>query len=578
MTTPYLLPQPRRSIALPSSVILLAALALALWGRGLSPVQVQPVYAGVCFVACLVSAAACFLRAREVAQERRGWNLVAWSLVLQGLANAVMALLPRHPGLGGPRNLWLLLSALVSLILVTAALAVWPWERARNQDRLQHALGSTLFVGSLLVVLETLGTWVTSFQTTQAIHAALLFAAVRLSVLGGVGLYLLGQNPGRIRGVLGLVLANALVGGLYVAVLQILLVRGFTGLVPLAAVPALVPLLFALAAWSRAPVEVPPSAEDAGRSWDALPYGPFLMAGGAVLAWQHVQGNHGMGPLAGFMALTAVLVLRQFLLLREVTRSNASLEGRVELRTRDLKAMQATMLRMERLNTLAILGAGLTHDLNNLMTVVGSSAELLQEELPPEPGPGRRSIERILAASRQARSLTARLMGFVRRDAVPPRMLLLAEELALLEDLVRLLLPRSVELRMEAAPGLFPVLTVRAHLEQVLVNLVSNARDAMADGGTIRIRLDQVDGPGGPQARIRVADTGNGLPEEVLEHLFEPFVTTKPEGRGTGLGLASVKALVEGDGGTVTVHNAPGQGCTFILLYPLAGVPAEPLP
>jgi signal transduction histidine kinase len=550
-------------------MIALGTLALGLWGRGLTAVQVQPVYAGVCWLTCTVSAGACFLRGREAPRERSGWHLVGWSLLLQSVANALMALLPAFPGLGAFRNGWLLLSAFLSLGLIVTALVVWPWRRSRTEYRFQHALGSALFVGSLLVVLEALGTWVQGFQTSQPIHAALLYNAFRLSVLGGMGLYLVGQNPGRIRGVLGLVLANALLGGLYVAVLQMLLERGFTGLVPLASVSALVPMLLGLAAWSRAPVESPALASDHGHTWDILPYGPFLVAGGAVLATQHHHGNPGLGPLVGFMGLTAILVLRQFLLLREVKRSNASLEERVEVRTQDLRAVQATLLRMERMNTVAILGAGLTHDLNNLMTVVGTSAEQLELDLPPEAMPERRALERMLMASRQAGSLTGRLMAFARRDVAPLQRLFLAEELAHLEDLVRLLLPRTVALHLDLAPGRFPVLTLRTHLEQILVNLVANARDAMPGGGTITVRLDEMPGPSGPQARIQVTDTGTGLPEGVLEHLFEPFFTTKEEGKGTGLGLASVKAMVEGDGGTVAVLNTPGKGCTFVVLYPM---------
>ena len=265
-------------------------------------------------------------------------------------------------------------------------------------------------------------------------------------------------------------------------------------------------------------------------------------------------------------------VLRQFLLHRELKQANAFLEERVLARTRDLDTIQAMLLRNERLNTVAILGAGITHDLNNLLGVVRASAELAEEEGGLLQGPGALHLRRINAATDQAAALTKRLMGFVRKETELPTVLSLALEMVHLEELIRILLPRTVALRMEAAHGLFHVLTCRTNLEQVMVNLVSNARDAMPTGGTITVCLDGVHGSEGYLARIQVTDTGPGLPDEVQAHLFEPFITTKELGQGTGLGLASVKALVNGDGGTVEVESRKGLGCTFTVCYPLASL------
>ena len=569
---PASLPPPRRSILFPLAILVAGAVWLAFWSLGHSSDEIQTRFSEACALACLLSAWACLGRIARGGPERRGWLILGTAQITYLAANVLMALAPAHPALRGPWNLGILLPSFATLALVVAALLSWPWHSERSPRNLQHALGSILFVGSLLLALETLGTWGQSFHSARAIHAALLGTACRFSILTGLGLYLLAQNPRRLRGALGFILAYGAVAGIYVVVLQAELAFGCLALVPLACLPALAPLLFGLAAWSGAPVESPAPEPDAERNLDLLPYGPFIIAGVAVLAEEQFQRASGSVPVLGFISLTGVLVLRQFLLHRELKQANAFLEERVLARTRDLDTIQAMLLRNERLNTVAILGAGITHDLNNLLGVVRASAELAEEEGGLLQGPGALHLRRINAATDQAAALTKRLMGFVRKETELPTVLSLALEMVHLEELIRILLPRTVALRMEAAHGLFHVLTCRTNLEQVMVNLVSNARDAMPTGGTITVCLDGVHGSEGYLARIQVTDTGPGLPDEVQAHLFEPFITTKELGQGTGLGLASVKALVNGDGGTVEVESRKGLGCTFTVCYPLASL------
>jgi signal transduction histidine kinase len=434
-------------------------------------------------------------------------------------------------------------------------------------------LGSALFVGSLLLLLWTLGTWGAGFRATLSPNMALVMAAARLSVLAGIGLYLFGENPGRIRGALGFVLVNVFAGLVYTILLQLLVNQGSNAGLPLVSLPALAPLVLGLAAWSGAPVEVPPEGDP--RTWDLLPYAPFILAGGTILAEEVRFHRTSPVPMVGFLALTVLLVLRQYLLLLELRRTNWGLEERVRSRTRDLELLQTAMLRTERMNTVASLGAGISHDLNNLLGVVMASTETIEVDRTQGRVSSAKALERIRGALEKATCLTGRLMGFGRKDTSHAQVLQLAQEMALLQDLLRLLLPRSVEIQVRAAPGEFPVWSCRAHLEQVLINLVSNARDAMPAGGKVTISLDGIQLEGAAMARIQVADNGPGLPREVQEHLFEPFFTTKEEGKGTGLGLPSVKALVEGDGGMVRVDSQPGRGCTFILLYPLAASEAD---
>jgi signal transduction histidine kinase len=561
----------RRPVLLPA---LLAggctlALTLALWGRPLR--QCHFPLTTACGLANLVSAGAAFLRAREMPGEARGWRLLAASLALLSVANLGVAFAYRFPLLLPDQTLGPVLLGVLSQVLASAALVLLPWRSGRRRRWIRGILGNALFVGSILLILWTVTDWSASFRSHNVVNLALLAACGRLALMGGITLVLLEQDPRRIHGLLGFVLLNVFLGAAYVALLQHLLVRGESWALPLASVYSFAPLILGLAAWSRAPLECPGAPPASTRIWELLPYAGCTLAAGAILLRYLSAGSLARFPQVGFVTLTWLLLLRQFILLRDLRDQNQSLEQRVRERTRDLEAMQDVVLRTERLNTLSILGAGIAHDLNNFLGVIHTSAQLLQE--PEADGPARRErlLARILASSGRAAALTGRLLGFARRAPETPRVLDLAQELAQLEDLLRLLLPRNVQLRLERAPGSCPVRTCKSSLEQILVNLVGNARDAMPGGGTVTLRLERGSGPDGARVRLQVEDDGPGLPPEVHEHLFEPFVTTKGEGKGTGLGLATVKNLVQGDGGTVQVDSRPGAGCRFLIDYPLAG-------
>jgi two-component system cell cycle sensor histidine kinase/response regulator CckA len=214
------------------------------------------------------------------------------------------------------------------------------------------------------------------------------------------------------------------------------------------------------------------------------------------------------------------------------------------------------------------MGAGLAHDLNNLLSAMKSSAELaalnLEEGTPPEP----RDLMRIVSTADRAATLTRRLMGFVRREAEEMGPMDLGGEVRNMEATLRLLLPRPVELRIRVAPEeALIVRSSRLRLEQMLVNLAANAADAMPEGGTLAIHAGPA-APGTGMALVEVSDTGTGMPPEVLERIFEPFFTTKPPGKGTGLGLPSLKAMVEEAEGRLEVESEPGRGSRFRILLP----------
>jgi two-component system cell cycle sensor histidine kinase/response regulator CckA len=178
-------------------------------------------------------------------------------------------------------------------------------------------------------------------------------------------------------------------------------------------------------------------------------------------------------------------------------------------------------------------------------------------------------LDRILVAADQSTALTGRLMAFARQEEEAFSPLDLAAETSKLEKILRMLLTRQTSLSLDLGSGPAFIHGSRNHIEQVLVNLIGNARDAMPQGGTItlRIRVEAEADP--PVVRLEVGDTGSGMAPEVLAHLFQPFFTTKAPGKGTGLGLASVKHLVEDVNGSIQVHSVPDQGTLFTLRFPL---------
>jgi signal transduction histidine kinase len=553
----------RRPVLVPTVLVgaCILGMTLALWGRPLA--QSHFPLTASCALANLLSSGAAFGRAREIPAERRGWQFLGASLALLTLTNLGLAFAFHFPALlPGPTLLGVLGQTLacVSLLLL-------PWQSGVRRQWARGILGNILFVGSLLLLLWTVTNWSASFHAHDVVNLALLVACARMTLMGGITLVLLERDPRRLHGVLGFVLANLLLGAGYIAVLQHLLASAWSPALPLASGYSLAPLLLGIAAWSRAPLECPDKSPASARVWELLPYAAFALAGAGVLVRFLREGSLPRFPLVGLVALTWLLLLRQFMLLRDLRLQNQTLELRVRQRTQDLEAMQEAVLRTQRLNTVSSLGAGIAHDLNNYLAVIHASAQLMQQEQAPAGSAPDPNLVRIHTTAARAGSLTRRLLKFARRTPEPPTVLDLAAELARMEDLLRMLVPASTRLELDLPEDPCPVRTRRSSLEQILVNLVSNARDAMPDGGAIRVRLQA--GPGGG-VEILVEDTGPGVPSEVMEHLFELFVTTKGEGKGTGLGLATVKSLVEDDGGGVRVESRPGEGSRFFIHYPVA--------
>jgi signal transduction histidine kinase len=292
--------------------------------------------------------------------------------------------------------------------------------------------------------------------------------------------------------------------------------------------------------------------------------GLALWREGGVLFW----------PVLSLFAITGILGARQILLIREFRGINQNLEARVIERTRVLVEVQARQLRQDRMNTVAMLGAGLVHDINNALAVVRVSVDLAQMAAEGGPPALQGHLNRIHRTTGQLASLSGRLMTFARSEMEAPHLLDLAEELRHVEPLLHMLLPRTLRLSVEILDSPPKVLASRGLIEQVLMNLVGNAKDAMPEGGELRISLRMPEAS--PRtAAITVADTGPGIPREVREKLFTPFFTTKSSGRGSGLGLASTKALMEEAGGGISLKSQEGRGTTVTLTFP---IPSETSP
>ncbi len=256
------------------------------------------------------------------------------------------------------------------------------------------------------------------------------------------------------------------------------------------------------------------------------------------------------------------------------------------------KQLEEQLRQSQKMEAVGRLAGGVAHDFNNLLTVIGGAAHLLGEGLPPD-APHRETVTEILAATERAGELTRRLLAFGRRQVLQLVVLDLNRVLTGLEKMLRRLIGEDIELTVELAPHGTCVRADPIQIEQVVMNLVVNARDAMPEGGRLVLRTEEValaaDGVRqdperalGRYVRLTVSDTGLGMDAETRRRAFEPFFTTKEPGRGTGLGLSTVYGIVRQSGGHVRARSLPGQGTAFEvdlpLVEPTSVAALEPLP
>jgi two-component system, cell cycle sensor histidine kinase and response regulator CckA len=245
----------------------------------------------------------------------------------------------------------------------------------------------------------------------------------------------------------------------------------------------------------------------------------------------------------------------------------------------ELLAAEERFQQAQKLESVGRLAGGVAHDFNNLLTVILSCSDALQDDLRAGRPAALEDAEQIRTAGGRARELTGQLLAFARRQVTAPVPLDLNDAVRNSERLLRRVLGEDVQLSVELEPRLWTVVCDPGQVEQVILNLAVNARDAMPRGGTLALRTGNLladethtarDGEAraGEWAQLTVQDSGAGMGPEVLAHLFEPFFTTKPKGSGTGLGLATVYGIVSQADGHLHVRSAVGQGTTVEVCLP----------
>ena len=237
---------------------------------------------------------------------------------------------------------------------------------------------------------------------------------------------------------------------------------------------------------------------------------------------------------------------------------------------REMKNLEAHLRQMQRLEALGRLAGGIAHDFNNILSIILSYSTILLADLPPGT-PAVEDVQEIHTAGERAARLTRQLLAFSRRQVLEPRVVDLNEVVLGMDKMTRRLLGEDIRLKIELGPTLGRVKVDVGQFEQVLLNLAVNARDAMPNGGTLTIASANVDAGspiGGRCVRLSVSDTGAGMDEATRQRAFEPFFTTKANGKGTGLGLATVFGVIEQSGGRISVSSALGRGTTFVIHLP----------
>ncbi len=507
------------------------------------------------------------------------WRYLAIAFFVQMVAQAYalgfalrMGRVAEFPSLGD-------LAALATLAFVGMGLAAWPRRHRTGSEPLQKSLDA-LGMGLALVFLGWGVALEPQFRPSgiPALlkSANLLFLALTASILGFI-FYLALDQWGRLRGTLGWL------GGAFIAALAQILIQVPLGLAGAYYLGHPVDLLVLLAGVLMLMATLDPSdpADHTSPGWagwlndrtlsllgPALPTLVCLPLGLGFLIFSPTRWDRTLIALG--TALSCLMVVRMVLALKDLRAFSQELDRRVRERTRDLEEAQGLLLRTERLNGLASLGAGLAHDLKNLLGVMKNYAVLvgqdLQEGRPIQPA----DLKAIQQAAEQAGALANQLMAFGREDVEGETSFDLRERLKHLISMLRAALPAYISLEVRLPPGPLVLPGDPTRMDQVIVNLVLNARDAIDGSGRILVEAQPCTLAGGRAgALLVISDSGCGMSEEVQGRIFEPFYTTKPAGTGTGLGLASVRSLLQLMEGEIEVHSVVGRGTTFLLRLPL---------
>jgi two-component system cell cycle sensor histidine kinase/response regulator CckA len=298
---------------------------------------------------------------------------------------------------------------------------------------------------------------------------------------------------------------------------------------------------------------------------DRIPIVVLTTDGDDTLAEQALQ--HGAQDYLVKSRTDAELVMRSVRYARE----------RAEWR-REARRHEAELLQVQKMEAIGRLAGGVAHDFNNVLTAIFGYSDLLLEQFTDD-DPRRADVQEIRRSAARAAALTHQLLAFSRKQMMQPRVLNLNEVIANLEKLLTRLIGEDITLEIRVQDDLWSVRADPGQMEQVLMNLAANARDAMPEGGGLTVETANVElelpgnrsRPGlqpGAYVTMTVTDTGTGVPESIRSLMFEPFFTTKAQGKGTGLGLATVYGIVKQTGGSVYVDSEEGAGTRFVVYLP----------
>ncbi|MFN7958310.1 MAG: HAMP domain-containing sensor histidine kinase [Holophagaceae bacterium] len=487
------------------------------------------------------------------------FGLLGLGAALGGLRYAPTLLRLPHAALIGPAI------SILSLMALGAGFLLWPQQARMPRDRVRTSLDGLVLATSLFTLA-----WMATGSATSVGRLSrdmVLLYTIQIGVcLGVLALWLLQETrlalPEQAQAK-RFVRWSVVVLLFYSTLVVLLRITGHYGQNYLGdaaeVLHQVANALLILAAISPATAAPPPHPERPSVFRALLP----TMVSLAVLVLAAIQVFHPQGGpsrtlLALGAVLMAILVLRHGLLILDLERLSQGLEDRVEARTRELETHHREAMNSLRVRMMAGLAAGLAHDLNNLLGIIRMRLEMLQESASPAQRP---SIAVLGETSERAIAMTRRILESGRLQELSVVRIALPEWLAGQAELWRALLGPDQRLEIQASAGVW-ALADPASLDQILQNLVSNARDAMGPQGTLRISAGRHSG----DVRLEVRDDGSGIPAHQLEHLFDPFYTTKPS--GTGLGLATVRNLVLQNHGTIQVESQPGRGTIFTIDLP----------
>jgi PAS domain S-box-containing protein len=242
------------------------------------------------------------------------------------------------------------------------------------------------------------------------------------------------------------------------------------------------------------------------------------------------------------------------------------------------RRLERQLTQAQKMEAIGLLAGGVAHDFNNMLAVITGYGELVLEAL-PEDDAIRQDVQQLLGGAERAAGLTRQLLAFSRHQVVKPKIIELNDVIANVEKMLARLIGEDISMRAELTPELWPIKADPGQIEQVLLNLTVNARDAMPTGGRLTIRTANVAGgarsageplPEGEFVLMEVTDTGTGMDVETQKRIFEPFFTTKEPGRGTGLGLSTVYGIVQQCGGQLRLDSSIGRGTVFEIYFPRA--------